>query len=99
MATAPPSRQNFRARAGAAPLKRMFWTAGGGVPIIFPRPRGRGPVEAFIPVAYFVGVGRFPRPRGRGPVEATLDSAAASRALIFPRPRGRGPVEAMTPGT
>ena len=43
-----PAAQSFRARAGAAPLKRLEpFEYGHGWGFI-PRPRGRGPVEAYL---------------------------------------------------
>ena len=36
----------FRARAGAAPLKLVDTEAGADFQKLIPRPRGRGPVEA-----------------------------------------------------
>ena len=59
---------SFRARAGAAPLKLLDASAGELIAGI-PRPRGRGPVEAWSS-SRIVSGDYIPRPRGRGPVEA-----------------------------
>ncbi len=64
----------------------------------FPRPRGRGPIEAGRERGRTRSPAGFPRPRGRGPIEARHNSRSESRARTrFPRPRGRGPIEAWRP--
>ena len=72
--------QEFRARAGAAPLKQLTF---GDERI--PRPRGRGPVEANSAPAR-----ARPRKRGRGPVEAAI----AERKIVQFRARaGAAPLK------
>jgi len=92
--TANCSSVTFRARAGAAPLKRtddgLYHCDCGDIP----RPRGRGPVEATVETSTPTALIAIPRPRGRGPVEATLLPANPLFIFRIPRPRGRGPVEA-----
>ena len=66
--------------------------------MVYPRPRGRGPIEASLTLAPARGAFRYPRPRGRGPIEASLTLAPARGAFRYPRPRGRGPIEARMRG-
>ena len=87
----------FRARAGAAPLKHFHRRHSGEHSRRFPRPRGRGPVEASRRDVRREIKLQFPRPRGRGPVEAAALAADWNCQAVFPRPRGRGPVEAHFP--
>jgi len=62
---------------------------------VFPRPIGRGPIEATRMRAYkCAGMVRFPRPIGRGPIEATLPHCQPPGLRSFPRPIGRVPIEA-----
>src|SRR5581483_3526115 len=70
----------FRDRTVAAPLKQV-----GRVRIAedlarFPRPDGRGPIEAFTATSYESALPGFPRPDGRGPIEAHPGLRAAGRA-------------------
>src|SRR6266511_924630 len=60
----------------------------------FPRPRGRGPIEAPRVTCSRSARAWFPRPRGRGPIEATFRGKGSTSRSKFPRPRGRGPIEA-----
>ena len=62
--------RTFRARAGAAPLKHVSGHCHCAEQDNIPRPRGRGPVEACLPVQAAIQSLAIPRPRGRGPVEA-----------------------------
>jgi len=64
------AKTTFRARAGAAPLKRETGLDCLGKGGSIPRPRGRGPVEAELTVSDMSARASIPRPRGRGPVEA-----------------------------
>src|SRR6266540_2717988 len=61
----------------------------------FPRPRGRGPIEARLAAACCPGT---PRRFLDREVEAQLkrrkDAALTVEQTWFPRPRGRGPIEA-----
>ena len=62
---------SFRARKDAAPLKHIVRLHISILVAAFPRPKGRGPVEANrIDFRYFCNTATFPRPKGRGPVEA-----------------------------
>src|SRR6266536_3137627 len=66
------------------------------VVVWFPRPRGRGPIEAFGTTGGCSGWSTgFPRPRGRGPIEAPQQPDERTLKALFPRPRGRGPIEAV----
>ena len=49
----------------------------------FPRPKGRGPIEARLVDKLLLCELRFPRPKGRGPIEALLRSWASDRVVIF----------------
>src|SRR5260370_748958 len=89
---------SFHVRQDVAPLKHRLrqlidWRAGP-----FPRPTGRGPIEANRKCAVPPDdCGLFPRPTGRGPIEA-MDGAIHMTAIdVFPRPTGRGPIEAVEP--
>ena len=86
---------SFRARAGAAPLKQSSPLPDILAMEFIPRPRGRGPVEAFRDGARLADSLSIPRPRGRGPVEACPARHRLAPAGGIPRPRGRGPVEAV----
>ena len=75
----------FHGREAVAPLKhrrRPTWSQPPGSRI-FPRPRGRGPIEATdtrhdpLAAPYL-----FPRPTGRGPIEALSSVAASLRRPI-----------------
>src|SRR6266540_1403205 len=63
----------------------------------FPRPRGRGPIEARLAAACCPGT---PRRFLDREVEAQLkrrkDAALTVEQTWFPRPRGRGPIEASS---
>ena len=64
--------------------------------MVFPRPNGRGLIEAQqLAGARVEAPIEFPRPNGRGLIEA-IAARAASLALAapFPRPNGRGLIEA-----
>ena len=69
----------------AAPLKPKRRALGYQRVEIYPRPDGRGPIEARQPADYPRGQGRYghtfsyPRPDGRGPIEATPPSNTLSR--------------------
>src|SRR5260370_581447 len=86
---------SFHVRQDVAPLKHRLrqlidWRAGP-----FPRPTGRGPIEANRKCAVPPDdCGLFPRPTGRGPIEA-MDGAIHMTAIdVFPRPTDRAPIEA-----
>ena len=59
----------FRARAGAAPLKRGVSTGKSGTFKIIPRPRGRGPVEAGSLAAPLVLASSFRARAGAAPLK------------------------------
>ena len=65
-----------------------------GLSAEFPRPNGRGLIEA----AFHLGVSGianpFPRPNGRGLIEAMIRRFALLKLGRFPRPNGRGLIEA-----
>ena len=60
---------------------------------IIPRPRGRGPVEAWLAVAFTAFFVAIPRPRGRGPVEARPTAPALGPALTFRARAGAAPLK------
>src|SRR6266498_1753314 len=61
---------------------------------VFPRPIGRGLIEAWARSRFPVLPESFPRPIGRGLIEAGADRHDCSGGLLFPRPIGRGLIEA-----
>jgi|SRR6185437_2622908 len=61
----------------------------------FPRPFGRGLIEAFADISGAVAAAQFPRPFGRGLIEAAALRDGADASFSFPRPFGRGLIEAM----
>ncbi len=63
---------------------------------MFPRPLGRGPIEARRSSACHANSSSIPRPRRRGPIEAPPAPSAVRAGRAFPRPHGRGPIEALT---
>ncbi len=62
--------------------------------LTFPRPHGRGPIEALPPQTSPSGVPIFPRPDRRGPIEASYEPARPQIQIPFPRPDRRGPIGA-----
>ena len=63
---------------------------------IFPRPKGRGLIEAIVATARRTGPVLFPRPKGRGLIEAPACRPLTQYTSPFPRPKGRGLIEAMS---
>ncbi len=64
--------------------------------VIYPRPSGRGSIEASP--SFFRMDGRsvsYPRPSGRGSIEANSLTASSTRLKYYPRPSGRGSIEAV----
>jgi len=49
---------------------------------MFPRPIGRGPIEAVLGRGPCAAPPRFPRPIGRGPIEATIFNAASADMVM-----------------
>ena len=84
----------FRVLRDAAPLKRAAWLdrveGGDG----FPRPSGRGSIEAVPAPMRSIFSSRFPRPSGRGSIEACIGHHDTPAHHGFPRPSGRGSIEA-----
>ena len=65
------------------------------MPLAYPRPSGRGPIEAPSLAAKMMRpVASYPRPSGRGPIEAWRRYAGRPTTKGYPRPSGRGPIEA-----
>ena len=87
-------RRPIRDLTVAAPLKLGKPHRHGYVPC-YPRPNGRGPIEAGMVVGRRYGCPIYPRPNGRGPIEALgSEDQTNHQELSYPRPNGRGPIEA-----
>src|SRR5579884_3526608 len=74
---------NFRDRSVAAPLKPAGIQSRHGPSTAFPRPIGRGPIEAAVFLLLGLWGAKFPRPIGRGPIEAFPKSSYKSRYSNF----------------
>ena len=88
----------IRVLTGAAPLKRHREAPSPFGGDVYPRPHGRGPIEA---MPRLITIGRsvcYPRPHGRGPIEASSSAFAPFLGLGYPRPHGCGPIEARGAG-
>ena len=84
----------FRARAGAAPLKRNATEQDVCAGRAIPRPRGRGPIEAQQAAKGALEAYLIPRPRGRGPIEAaSMQSAIWLRYHEFRARAGAAPLK------
>ena len=89
--------EGFRARKGAAPLKPDRQKRIRHRLEKFPRPQGRGPIEAHDQQAVLgVSGKRFRARKGAAPLKQSLAFWARHRKAWFPRPQGRGPIEAQT---
>ena len=85
----------FRDRKVAAPLKPLGGSGAGPDDAgRLPRPKGRGPIEAELPLSGQTCLGSLPRPKGRGPIEAGAPGPFPVYGTYLPRPKGRGPIEA-----
>ena len=80
----------------AAPLKRNTRKYTRAAAATYPRPTGRGPIEARDLVSDSGSGRKYPRPTGRGPIEACPRRAGLRATVPYPRPTGRGPIEAST---
>ena len=86
---------SIRDRQVAAPLKPARQHTSRRRSAGYPRPTGRGPIEASEAVDPAGNTRRpYPRPTGRGPIEARSRRSRSSRSSCYPRPTGRGPIEA-----
>ena len=88
--------KSIRDLAVAAPLKPAGLWRPPSVLNCYPRPRGRGPIEARYEPTHSAVSPAYPRPRGRGPIEAGTGGHLAGILACYPRPRGRGPIEVTT---
>ena len=65
----------------------------------YPRPTGRGPIEAMRMTSPRIPRYRSIRDRQvAAPLKPLLLLGVALRGLVYPRPTGRGPIEATQPG-
>ena len=94
-----PISGEFRARAGAAPLKHTLRPESRRLCTI-PRPRGRGPVEAvrMLAVASTLALATFRARAGAAPLKCIADAVSARISRISFRARaGAAPLK-LTPG-
>ena len=94
----PPRRNHHPIRdlTVAAPLKQIRGNECWRDLNYYPRPDGRGPIEARCSQIHTHSPQNYPRPDGRGPIEARLSTRLGSGSLGYPRPDGRGPIEAAS---
>ncbi len=62
--------------------------------IRYPRPSGRGSIEASALTSAESRRMTYPRPSGRGSIEAQMSRRSLINAINYPRPSGRGSIEA-----
>jgi hypothetical protein len=91
---APLLRKPFRGHLAAASLKQRRRDPREPAGLGFPRPFGRGLIEARCWAQYHHGDESFPRPFGRGLIEAASTDNTPAGLMPFPRPFGRGLIEA-----
>src|ERR1035438_3049229 len=64
----------------------------------FPRPRGRGPIEAWRQEMKAILTKYFRDRAVAAPLKRVMTAVVLSVFHVFPRPRGRGPIEALCLG-
>ncbi len=89
-----PALSTIHVHQDVAPLKRCLRVHRSRETGRYPRPSGRGSIEAQLGKLTGLYPAGYPRPSGRGSIEACLPGSPISTVRRYPRPSGRGSIEA-----